>query len=82
MRRLMNVEYSGCANTVFPSVCHGFASRAGVLDFIDRRHRCRRRGLLSKNSSLQMRNGFETPEQSEKVALGLFLEKEPKQSRK
>jgi hypothetical protein len=29
-----------------------------------------------------MRNGFETPEQSKKLALGLFLEKEPKQSRK
>jgi len=29
-----------------------------------------------------MRNGFEILEQSEKVALGLFLEKEPKQSKK
>jgi hypothetical protein len=82
MRRLMNVEYSGCANTEFPSVCRGFASRVGVLDLIDRRHRCRRRGFLSKISRSQMRNGFKTPERSEKVALGLFLEKEPKQSRK
>jgi hypothetical protein len=85
MRRLIGVEYSSRANTVFPGVCRGFASRAGVSDLVDRHHRCRRRGLLSKNSSSRMRNwvvGFETPEQSEKAALGLFLEKELQQSRK
>ncbi|CAK9216631.1 unnamed protein product [Sphagnum troendelagicum] len=85
MRRLTGVEYSGRANTVFPGVCHGFASRAGVSDLIDRHHRCLRRVLLSKNSSSQMRNwvvGIRDSRAVEERSIGFVLEKEPKQSRK
>jgi len=86
MRKLTGVEYSGRANTVFPGVCRGFASRAGVSDLIDRHHhRCLRRVLLSKNSSSQMRNWVVGIRDSRAVgerSIGFVLEKETKQSRK
>ncbi len=77
MRRLTGVEYSGRANTVFPGVCRGFASRAGVSDLIDRHHhRCLRRVYCCRRIPARKCGigslGFETPEQSENAALGLF----------